>query len=174
MKNLLKALIICLTITLNSGISYATVTPNWGGSDVLEDKTSLPNNSETTETNFVNSSLGGLYQLTYKDEDLKYEWLKVSMGVYAHKLETTPEYFLIKTGNIKTGYTDFLFKNVENSDWAMIDLGTMGFKNSDLCNIEKVSHISEFNTTAVPEPSSMLLFGSGLIGICGLMRKWFK
>jgi hypothetical protein len=32
----------------------------------------------------------------------------------------------------------------------------------------------EFNTTAIPEPATMLLFGSGLIGVLGLRRKCRK
>jgi len=34
--------------------------------------------------------------------------------------------------------------------------------------------VAQFTTTAVPEPSTMLLLGSGLLGLCGFRRKFKK
>jgi hypothetical protein len=37
-----------------------------------------------------------------------------------------------------------------------------------------ISHVSIFGTTPVPEPTTMLLLGSGLLGLWGFRRKFKK
>ena len=45
------------------------------------------------------------------------------------------------------------------------DFGT-GFDNMGL--------VTEFNNTVMPEPTTVLLFGTGLVGIAGFSRREFK
>jgi len=40
-------------------------------------------------------------------------------------------------------------------------------------NTHALSHIS-YNTSPVPEPTTLLLLGSGLVGLAGFRRKKFK
>ena len=34
--------------------------------------------------------------------------------------------------------------------------------------------VTEFNNTVMPEPTTVLLFGTGLVGIAGFSRREFK
>lgn len=85
--------------------------------------------------------------------------------------DSAPDYFLIKTGNV-VGSNDsmyFLFENVANMSWAVLDLANIYV--TELTNIEKVSHLREFNDVIpAPEPGTLLLLGGGLIGLAAFGR----
>jgi len=81
---------------------------------------------------------------------------------------------IVKTGKINTtNNTHFLYENLQELSWAVIDLSfDEGLEDID---IFKVSHISTFTgANPVPEPSTMVLFGIGLLGIAGLGKKHTK
>lgn len=54
--------------------------------------------------------------------------------------------------------------------WSTIDLLNTGHNGETLT----LSHISGYTASPVPEPTTMLLLGSGLIGLAGVGRKKFK
>ncbi len=153
-----------------------------GGTDVgvidtLVAQDKLANSGDPLELAWVTSILGAGWFL-----DAKYNttdgdgWFPVDdagmESVFAHELLTAPAYFLIKTGaNTGNDNTHFLFQNFASMDWGVIDLAAMGFNEGNLTNIEKVSFISEYNGTSVPEPMTMLLMGTGLAGLVGIRRK---
>ncbi|MEN8258757.1 MAG: PEP-CTERM sorting domain-containing protein [Thermodesulfobacteriota bacterium] len=158
-----------------AGVAQALSLTDVGGNvDDLFAQTILADSGDATELAWVNSVLGGGYTLTAKyDTPDGAGWTGIEglAGVFAHTLLDQPSYFLIKTGtNSGNPNTHFLFDNLASIDWAVIDLGVMGF--TDIENIEKISHIGEFDGgNEVPEPTTMLLMGAGLAGLTAARRK---
>lgn len=176
MKKILSGILTALLLLGFSGSVSALSLSDVGGIDDLIAATTLPKSGEDTETDWVNLELGGNYAMTFKDEqgDEGWNWEAITdmPGVFAYNMGEDPAYFLIKIGkNAGTPYTHFLFSNVDDTNYAVIDFMAMEINPDNIMNIEKVSHIAGFNQP-VPEPSTMLLLGSGLFGLA--MRRRSK
>ena len=147
-----------------------------GSIDTLLTSAALGNSGEETETSWVSSVLG--FSVTFEDKtdcDDGCGWQSVTgtpaTDLYAFDLTGSPSYFLIKTGNgSSTGNTHFLFQNIGSLDYAVFSLSQLGF--GSRITISKVSHVTEFGSTPVPEPSTVALLGLGVLGLAlGRKRK---
>jgi hypothetical protein len=173
-KTFLTALVAGVLLVGTAGLVQATsmtLAQVGGNVDTLLFSGHLVNSNKATELAWVNSVLGGTHTFEFKDDSLDGEWFEISDlgGHYAHALTNAPDYFLIKTGNIYgTDNEHFLYQNLASVDWAVIDLVALGIGST---NIDKISHITGFDGTPVPEPTTMLLFGTGLAGLAGMVRR---
>jgi hypothetical protein len=174
-KTFLTALVAGVLLVGTAGLVQATsmtLEEAGGYVDTLKYSGNLGNAGEAAELGWVTSVLGGTYTFEFKDDSLDDEWFDISnlpAGRYAHALTSAPDYFLIKTGNIGgTANKHFLYQNLASVDWAVIDLVALGIGST---NIDKISHITGFDGTPVPEPTTMLLFGTGLAGLAGMVRR---
>ena len=180
-KMLLLTGLAMMAITIVTGSAMALSLDDVGAVDLLIAETNLGNSGEGTESAWVKQVLedngyGTGVDFIWKDEELDGEWSAIDGkdGVFVHVLESNPDFFLIKTGNVTVGDISrhYLFENAVGLDWAVIDLDAMGFEN--IANITGVSHISGFDSNPVPEPATIFLLGSGLAGLAGIGRKKFK
>ncbi|MBI5559256.1 MAG: PEP-CTERM sorting domain-containing protein [Deltaproteobacteria bacterium] len=148
-----------------------------GSVDTLVSMTNLANSGDDAEIAWVKSVIGVDPALALKIDSVQSSWeivtgAGVAVGTFAHSLAESPEFFLIKTGKIDKSdtYRDFLFQNLPGLDYAVINLGDLGFSSKDILNVSKISHIGEFNPS-VPVPGTVWLFGTGIIGLLAARRK---
>jgi len=94
-------------------------------------------------------------------------------NVWAFDLMGTPEYFVIKMGTgqgTSSTPTHFLYENNMEFGWGVVDITAL-LENGTVNDIYAFSHWGETGGAPVPEPGTMLLLGSGLIGLAGFSRK---
>ncbi len=178
-KSILISASIFLCVLLAGANPAWSLTVGSGNIDVGEvdtwiASTDLGNSGENTELLWVQSVLGSDIVFQEKTETEEGAgWLQTNEDprVYAFDfVGDDPEYFFVKTGSTASGNTHFLFENVLNFSWGVIDLDLNDIES--IKNVDKLSHIDEYGAGApVPEPATLVLLGSGLLGLAGFSRK---
>lgn len=174
--NLVKKLSLITAGLLLSASAWSIPMSTVGGIDSIIAQTTLSNSGDATERNWIQSVLG-ISLASYAKEDVSVsDWTSVdgSTGTFAMSLERPVDFYLIKIGkNSGAASTHFLFDNIGDLNWAVVNLGAMGFNSSNLLNIGKFSHIGlgPNAPTNVPEPSTLALLGLGLMGIAAGARR---
>ncbi len=175
MKKIL-GILLCIGLLVMPVMSQALSLYDVGGVDSFLFNTSLGNSGDQTELDWVNEKLGTNYTM---DEFNKIEtnngngWIGIDnyASIYAYNVENIqPAYFLVKIGAKKDDSDTFLYKNIGDLGWAVINLVGESFT---IKEVGKLSHLDTFGSTPVPEPATMLLLGSGLVGLAGFGRRKF-
>lgn len=179
----MKKLVLIVAIVFGLSLSFAgltwSLTINSGAIDVgIKDtllfSSLLSNSGNQTEINWVNSVLGTSFTEQDKYDTIANDWTKVdnTQDIWALDLKDSPLYFLIKIGTgDKVSNTHYLYWNNDKFDWAVVALSD--FQIQKVMNIGRFSHVGEFGSQQVPEPSTLLLLGGGLLGLALYGRKRF-
>jgi len=175
MKKIVMLLsILCLFLFVST--SMAVTMTDVGSIDTKINSEYLPNSGDIMELTWIQECLGSGYVILDKYDVEESPWVEVEgeNSIVASKLFGTPEYFFIKIGNGNIGGSDhYLYENIGELSWAVVDYSKWGYDDIKLVNIGRISHVGEVSAAPVPEPSTCLLLGFGLIGIAILGKKNF-
>jgi hypothetical protein len=165
MKSLAKA-VLFVTFVLFATTASALMMTDVVSVDKLIFADNLGNSSNATEIKFIEDHSTFVVPYYAKFDTGEGDWTNVEGTIWAYDFGTLgTDLFVIKTGNLKlkSAVDTFLYKTVASRQYAVIDFADFGTE----MNAGKISHIG----APVPEPSTILLLGSGLLGLGWYGRK---
>jgi hypothetical protein len=181
---LVNAMVLCGILVFAIPASSYTINSGTvvGGLDTYLARIDLANSGDATELNwaqnYLRTYLSDPTLVLTMDKNVSSEYtftiVDGQTSIYAAALADEPEWYFIKVGkgNNDPPYTHYLFQNNALLSYAVFDIDSSGF---DIKNIGKISHIGELGGgVPVPEPGTMMLLGSGLVGLAGWGRKKYR
>lgn len=165
-RTLFTTLILCSLLVFTASAWSLTINGSTevGIADTLVSSIAL-SNSGNDEQAWLESLFPG--EMIVITDTTEVDWTVTSLaGTYAFDLDGDPADFFIKigTGNTGSDVDHFLFENNNETGWAVVALSDLNVNNISNFDVGRISHIGAA-TTKVPEPSTLLLFGAGLIGL---------
>ncbi|WNO09879.1 PEP-CTERM sorting domain-containing protein [Teredinibacter sp. KSP-S5-2] len=173
-----KAAFLSLVISITSLYSlngWSLAITDVGGVDRFIASSDLRNSGSATEEAWVESILDFdvTFNTSYDSNGSDWTLLDGMSDVYAASINTASDYFLIKLGTGGTSLqSHYLFENIGDLDWAVVDFSAAGIDFSiKNISIDRMSHVGEFSSVSVPEPSSIFLIGLGLLGLIAQRKR---
>ena len=90
---------------------------------------------------------------------------------YLDVAPNTPGYFLLKFGNGNNPIDMFFFQNIGELDKLVWTDGQLGAAGLSERHYDSLSHYAITSSGNVPEPTSLLLLGAGMVGMALYRRK---